>query len=426
MALKGKTKKTRHRPKPVARPPKAAVAKRSPRKRRIDAFLIIGALFVLTLVVAIVWVLAVGEKAKPVPGLDEYTKATAESVNDLENVSAELTDAATTVAAAAPDADTTGSFARADGLTARLQSAADALDAQSPQGPWATPAEVLRSSVKVLREGVALLTLAESAKPSEMQVQMATKAARLAAASDALRSAARRDLQNVADAKAFVEQASDFVQWAAPTGDVEAAPLLGILPELPAAPGGGGPAQVDASGEIPVVLDTQPVAEYGTGAGAALGELDKSIGSMGDVARATQSTGDYAGLQLAATGWFQSTRTAYAAIAGAPRPDTAGIADVALVNSLWVLQESTRSFASTATDGDQSTALLESGQKLRLLADELRATATTNLATAGVTLAPSTESGFDPTMIGPAKPPEDAGAGASLPGGLPLAPPGGP
>lgn len=168
MALKGKTKKTRHRSKPVARPPKAAVAKRSPTRRRLDAFLVIGALFVLTLVIAVVWVLTVGEKPKPVSGLDAYTKATAESVKDLGNVSAELGDAATTVAAAQPGDDVSGSFARADALTARLQSASDALDAQSPQEPWETAASVLQSSVKVLREGVAVLALAETSTPGDM------------------------------------------------------------------------------------------------------------------------------------------------------------------------------------------------------------------------------------------------------------------
>ncbi|MBX7159150.1 MAG: hypothetical protein K1X95_02565 [Acidimicrobiia bacterium] len=437
MALKGKTKKSRrHRAKPVARPPKAAVAKRSPDRRRIDLMLVIGGLFALTLVVAIVWALAVGEKPKPVAGLDDYNKATAETITDLENVSAELADAATTVASAQPDADLTGSFARTDGLASRLQSASDVLAAQSPQGSWATAASVLQTSVKILREGVGVLALAEASAPQQMQAQMARKAARLAAASDALRGAAQRNLENIAAAKDFVEEASDFVQWPAPPGDVEAEPLLGILAELPAPPGGGDAVAVDATGEIDVVLETQPVAGYGTSVGAALTELDKSIGPMGEVVRATQTTQDYPALQLSATEWFQSTRTAYAAIGSGARPDRAGLADVALVNSLWLLQESARSFASTATDSGQSTDLIEDGQKLRLLSDELRRTATTNLATAGVTLAPGTDSGFDPTLIGPATPPAGAGAtgatgavpgpGAGLSPGIPTAPPGGP
>lgn len=428
MALKGKTKKSqRHRSKPVARPPKAAVAKRSPQRRRLDTFIVIGALFVVTLVVAVVWVLAVGNKPKPVVGLDDYTKATAENLNDLDNVSAELADAAATVATAQPEDDLTAAFSRADGLIARIQSASDVLAAQSPQPPWADAAAVMQTSVKVLREGVAVLALAESSSPRDMQTQMAMKAGRLAGASDALRGAARRDLDAIANGKDFVEESSDFVQWPAPSGLVEGPPLLGLLPELPAPPTGGDPTQVDATGEITVVLDTQPITGYGTTAGGALEGLDASIGQMGDVVRATETTQDYAGLQLAATGWFQSTRTAYAALAGSPRPDKAGFSDVALVNSLWLLQESTRSFASTVTDRNQSTDLIEDGQKLRLLSDELRKTATTGFATAAVNLSPGTESGFDPTLVGSASPTPsaDAGADATLPDAVPTAPQGG-
>ena len=429
MALKGKTKKTqRHRPKPVARPPKAAVAKRSPHRRRLDAVLVIGTLFVVTLVVAIVWVLVAGNKPKPVAGLDAYSKATAESVKDLENVSTELADAANSVAAAQPGDDLSAAFARADGLGTRLQSTTDTLAAQNPQGQWAGAAGVLQTSVKVLREGVAVLSLAESSEPQEMQAQMAMKAARLAAASDALRSAARRDLDAVANSKDFLEQASDFVQWPAPPGAVEGPPLLGLVPALPPPPSGGDPVTVDADGSIDVVLDTQQVADYGSAAGGALSALDASIAPMGEVVRATETTQDYAGLQLSATEWFQATRTAYAALAATPRPDKGGIEDVALVNSLWLLQESTRSFASTATDRDQSTDLLDDAKKLRLLSDELRRTATTGFAAVSVQLSPSTESGFDPTLIGPATTGPGAVPGGAVPGGaVPGAvPPGGP
>lgn len=421
MALKGKTKKTqRHRPKPVARPPKAAVAKRSPDRRRLDLFLVIGALFLVTLVVAVVWALAVGDKPKTVAGLDEYTQVTAGTFEDTENVVLELADSAGTVVAAQPGEDLSAAFARADALTQRIQSASSTLAGQTPQGTWATAASVTATSVKLLREGVAVLALAEATTPQDMQRQVAAKSGRLASAAEALRSASARDLQNIADTKDFAEQASDFVQWPAPTGRVEAAPLLGILAELPAPPGGGQPLAVDATSEITVQLDTQPVAQYGTSVGAALADLDKAIADMGDVVTATEATGDHAGLQLAATGWYQAARTAYATLAGVPRPDKGGIEDVALLNSIWLLQESTRSFASTATDAAQATDLLENGKRLRLLADELRATATTGFATAALNIAPAPASGFDPTLIGPA----GEGSATTLPQAVPTAPPG--
>lgn len=421
MALKGKTKKTqRHRPKPVARPPKAAIAKRSPDRRRLDLFLVIGALFVVTLVVAVVWALSIGDKPKVVPGLDEYAQATAQALEDTGNVADELADAARTVAAAQGGDALSGAFARSGGLTARIQTASDVLAAQSPQGTWASAASISATSLKILREGVAVLALAESSDPRAMQQQMASKSARLAAAASALRGVSQRDLDNLADSASFVEQASDFVQWPAPAGDVEAAPLLGILPELPASPGGGEPAAVDTTGEIGVSLDTQPIAEYGTVVGAALSGLDAATSNMGDVVGASQTTGDHAGLQLAATGWYQAARTAYVTLAGTPRPDKGGIEDVALLNSVWLLQESTRSFASASTDAAQANDLIENGKKLRILSDELRATATTGFAVAALNLAPAPASGFDPTLVGPAAPTQaPPGAATQAPGDPP-------
>jgi len=427
MALKGKAKKSqKRRAKPVARPPKAALEKRSPRQRRIDVFFVLAALFVVTMVVVVVWAIIVSTRPKEIAGLAQYVESTADQRRELGNVSAELTDAAQQVRDAEAGTDLGAAYDRVSSLAPRAQSVSQALtpETQTAAPEFRTAATLLAASSQTMSQAVSVLASAQDAGGDAMSAQIARKALRIAAASDAMRTSGERAIENLQDGDDFKEQATDVAPFVPPAELQEGPPLDGILDELPAPPEGGSPTPVDTTTPIEVNLSTVPDSDYGVAVGDALGPYDRAVGNTGSVVSATETTKDYPGLQLEATKWYAATRTAFTQIAQEGRPKKSAVDDVALLNSLWLVSESSRSFASTATDSAQADAMITSGKGLRLVADELRQAAATGLAPEGVVLPSAPETGFDPTMIGmaPATPEVPPAGADGLPGGAPVSP----
>lgn len=389
MALKGKSKSKRSGARKVARPPKEAMQKRSRDKRRIELnpITVLGGLFVLTMVGVIVWALIVTLSPSPVEGIDEYNDATVDVRRDLDAATSELMTLADEVIAGSTEPNAAAEAAEARIPT--LETDAETIRTAPASSDFADARIAQENGARLLVQSATTMALMRDRAP-ELGAALAKKSGRIARDGGAV-------LEFGTNALAAAENRETFDESG---GEVGGLPAGGNDPYEPAPPLDG----LGAAGAVEppsVNTDTQSDEAYAEAVSGILTDLDTAISDMGEAVSAYEENGDAAALQAAAATWAEALGTAIDAVAATARPETLHAADVLIRNSLWIWLESVRSFASIGAQPELAEGLLESGQALRLIGDQLRASANAAITDAtDVDIPAAPASGFPPDVIG--------------------------
>ncbi|MCC7076211.1 MAG: hypothetical protein IT198_03720 [Acidimicrobiia bacterium] len=388
---------------PARRVKPVGVPKGSDVRRRDRRWLFVGLGVGLVLVVAVlvVWRISTdrGGEEDAAAEIGAFGEQTADARTELGNVAAELQDLTLTAQGdgepavfaveAAPDV-----AERATALTGAFLSV--------PVGDdLALTKQLYVAAARSLTEGARSLSLAITTDPVQDD-RLVNSAGRIAAIGTALRVSADESF-------AALERGDTFV---ALPQDVPAQPEMDQFP-----------ADILPATRAPAFEVTREIQEDGAWVEeirVPLGDADTALAGTGEAVRGFEVTEDATILEQDAAVWFDAAAGALARLSEARRPDTLQDADVALRDTMWLLEESARAFAAVPGIPMQTMGLMRVGAALRLTSEELWAAAAgrTERVT-GEELPGPPPSGFDPMLVDPDRRPpgteETPEAGDSVP-----------
>ena len=416
MTVKGKSRRGAKQRNVAAAPKVTRDSARAKRRRwAITPLTVLAGLFALTMIVVIVWAVIYTLSPTPVAGLSEYNETTKTARMNIEASGTQILGLADEVIAGTTDVNTAAGEASA--RSAEMAGAAATIRTSTATAEFSSAKTAQEVAALSVEQAAKTMGLMNGQTDAALTSALAKKAAREVRLGFALLGLGNGILLSLEEGQQFEETPEDVADPADPDPYAPAAPLDGL----------------GEAGVVPapkVNLDTQSDDDYAKSAIEILAYVDTAIANMGDAVSAYESSKDAAALQTASVAWAEAIKTGIDQLAATARPETIQAADALLRNALWAWFESAGSFASVATQPGFADQMLNSGKALRLMGDQLRASAAGEISRATEkTLPAAPSSGFPASIIDPSATtttvPSAPGTAPQVPGGPAVPAPGG-